>query len=89
MRLAGREALHRSAFHLTRGTDPTMRELLLDLRIPRTFLLPEADGPLPGSEVLGEAGVSVVAIPDCGHNIMLDNPEAFARATAAALTPRG
>ncbi|MFF5314157.1 alpha/beta fold hydrolase [Streptomyces massasporeus] len=89
MRLAGREALHRSAFHLTRGTDPTMRELLLDLRIPRTFLLPEADGPLPGSDVLGEAGVSVVAIPDCGHNIMLDNPEAFAQATAAALTLRG
>jgi pimeloyl-ACP methyl ester carboxylesterase len=85
MRLAGREALHRSAVHLTRGTAPTMRELLLDLKIPRTFLLPEADAPLPGTEALTEAGVSVVAIPDCGHNIMLDNPEAFARATAAAL----
>ncbi|MES4906814.1 MULTISPECIES: alpha/beta hydrolase [unclassified Streptomyces] len=85
MRLAGREALHRSALHLTRGTVPTMRELLLDLKIPRTFLLPEADAPLPGTEALTEAGVSVVAIPDCGHNIMLDNPEAFARATAAAL----
>lgn len=45
MRLAGREALHRSAFHLTRGTTPTMRELLLDLEMPRTFLLPESDGP--------------------------------------------
>ncbi|MFI6803621.1 alpha/beta fold hydrolase [Streptomyces luteogriseus] len=88
MRLAGREALHRSAFHLTRGTTPTMRELLLDLRIPRTFLLP-ADGPLPGADALTEAGVSVVAIPDCGHNIMLDNPEAFVRATVAALTSRG
>ncbi|MDX3232603.1 alpha/beta hydrolase [Streptomyces sp. ME19-01-6] len=85
MRLAGREALHRSAVHLTRGTVPTMRELLLDLKIPRTFLLPEADAPLPGTEALTEAGVSVVAIPHCGHNIMLDNPEAFARATAAAL----
>ncbi|MFJ8049707.1 alpha/beta fold hydrolase [Streptomyces luteogriseus] len=89
MRLAGREALHRSAFHLTRGTTPTMRELLVDLRIPRTFLLPESDGPLPGADALTEAGVSVVAIPDCGHNIMLDNPEAFVRATAAALTSRG
>ncbi|WP_031479844.1 alpha/beta fold hydrolase [Streptomyces bicolor] len=86
MRLAGREALHRSAVHLTRGTVPTMRELLLDLKIPRTYLLPEADCPLPGTDALTEAGVSVVAIPDCGHNIMLDNPEAFARATAAALT---
>ncbi|MGW3569153.1 alpha/beta fold hydrolase [Streptomyces sp. NPDC000941] len=85
MRLAGREALHRSALHLTRGTVPTMRELLLDLKIPRTYLLPEADAPLPGAKALTEAGVSVVAIPDCGHNIMLDNPDAFARATAAAL----
>lgn len=88
MRLAGREALHRSAVHLTRGTVPTMRELLLDLRIPRTCLLPEAGGPLPGADALTDGGVSVVEIPDCGHNIMLDNPEAFASATAAALTYR-
>lgn len=53
---------------------------------PRTFLLPEADGPLPGTDALTASGVSVVAVPDCGHNIMLDNPEAFARVTAAALT---
>lgn len=89
MRLAGREALHRSAVNLTRGTVPTMRELLLDLKIPRTYLLPEADGPLPGADALAEAGVAVVPVPDCGHNIMLDNPDAFARATAVALTDRG
>ncbi|WP_030548988.1 alpha/beta fold hydrolase [Streptomyces albus] len=88
MRLAGREALHRSAVHLTRGTVPTMRELLLNLKIPRAYLLPEDDGPLQGADALAEAGVSVVAIPDCGHNIMLDNPEAFARAAAAALADR-
>ncbi|GAA2270029.1 alpha/beta hydrolase [Streptomyces hawaiiensis] len=87
MRLAGREALHRSAFHLTRGSTPTMRELLLELKMPRAFLLPESDGPLPGADALSEAGVSVVAIPDCGHNIMLDNPEDFVEATAAALAP--
>jgi pimeloyl-ACP methyl ester carboxylesterase len=88
MRLAGREALHRSATHLTRGTVPTMRELLVDLKIPRTYLLPQADGPLPGTGALTAAGVAVVPIPDCGHNIMLDNPEDFARATAAALADR-
>ncbi|MEU3933206.1 alpha/beta hydrolase [Streptomyces sp. NPDC029044] len=87
MRLAGREALHRSAFHLTRGTVPTMRELLLDLKIPRTFLLPESEGPLLGAAALTEAGVSVVPIPDCGHNIMLDNPEAFVASVSAALAP--
>ncbi|MEE1753072.1 alpha/beta fold hydrolase [Streptomyces sp. SP18CS02] len=85
MRLVGREALHRSATHLVHGTVPTMRELLLGLRIPRAYLLPEADGPLPGADALIHAGVSVVPIPDCGHNVMLDNPQAFVRATAAAL----
>ncbi|MFB7595272.1 hypothetical protein [Streptomyces sp. NPDC056160] len=30
------------------------------------------------------AGVrAAVPIPDCGHDIMLDDPEAFARATAS------
>ncbi|MFF7904004.1 hypothetical protein ACFZCV_35435 [Streptomyces sp. NPDC007920] len=43
MRLAGREALHRSAVHLTRGTAPTMRELLRDLKIPSTYLLPKTE----------------------------------------------
>ncbi|WP_053633815.1 MULTISPECIES: alpha/beta fold hydrolase [unclassified Streptomyces] len=85
MRLAGRTALYRSAVHLAAGTDPTMRELLLELKIPRAFLLPEADGPLPGADALRAAGVTVVSVPDCGHNIMLDNPQAFAEATAAAL----
>ncbi|MGW2177033.1 alpha/beta fold hydrolase [Streptomyces sp. NPDC001732] len=88
MRLAGPEALYRSAAHLARGTTPTMREILLGLRIPRTFLRPSADGPLPGEAALVEHGVRVVAVPDCGHNIMLDNPEAFARETASALAPR-
>ncbi|MEV7724260.1 alpha/beta hydrolase [Streptomyces sp. NPDC087917] len=85
MRLAGRTALHRSAVHLAAGTTPTMRELLLELKIPRGFLHPEADGTLSGAEALEAAGVAVVALPDCGHNIMLDNPEAFARATAELL----
>ncbi|GGQ66382.1 alpha/beta fold hydrolase [Streptomyces althioticus] len=85
MRLTGREALHRSAVHLVRATTPTMRELLLDLPVPRTFLYPEPDGPVPGAEELEAAGVRVVAVPDCGHCIMLDNPEGFAQATAAAL----
>ncbi|MFD4788509.1 alpha/beta fold hydrolase [Streptomyces sp. NPDC058459] len=86
MRLTDRTALHRSATRLARGTVPAMRELLVRSRVPRTFLHPEADGPLPGEDGLREAGVSVVAVADCGHNIMLDAPETFASLTAAALT---
>ncbi|MFD4245591.1 alpha/beta fold hydrolase [Streptomyces sp. NPDC058525] len=89
MRLAGRTALYRSAVHLAAGTRPTMRELLLEAKVPRSFLLLEADAPLPGAEALEAAGVHVVSVPDCGHNIMLDNPEGFARAVAAALDTDG
>ena len=85
MRLSGSEALHRSAVHLARGTTPTMREQLLELKIPRTYLRPESDGPLPDEDGLVEGGVRVVPVPGCGHNIMLDNPEAFAKETARAL----
>lgn len=85
MRLTGRTALYRSAVHLAAGTTPGIRELLSALEIPRTYLVPEADGPLPGADELKAAGVTVVPIADCGHNIMLDNPDGFARATAEAL----
>ncbi|MEU4066288.1 alpha/beta hydrolase [Streptomyces wedmorensis] len=85
MRLAGREALYRSAKNQARSSTPTPRELLLELPVPRTYLHPAADAPTDGKQ-LADAGVTLTAIPDSGHNIMFDNPEAFARATAAALT---
>ncbi|MFD0279371.1 alpha/beta fold hydrolase [Kitasatospora sp. NPDC127111] len=85
MRMAGREALHRTAAHRARGTVPTLREHLTALPQPRTFLHPEADGAPAGVRRLVESGVTVRAIPDCGHTIMFDNPEGFARAVADAL----
>ncbi|MFF2080679.1 alpha/beta fold hydrolase [Kitasatospora sp. NPDC058162] len=84
MRLAGPEGLYRSAAHLARGSEPTMRAMLLGLDLPRTFLHPEADGP-SGADGLRAAGVRVVEVPDCGHNIMFDNPDGFAAAAAVAL----
>ncbi|MFD8083604.1 alpha/beta fold hydrolase [Kitasatospora sp. NPDC059722] len=85
MRLAGPEALHRSAVHLARATVPTMREMLLGLDVPRTFLYPAPDGEPHGAPGLRAAGVRVVAVPECGHNVMLDNPDGFAAAAAEAL----
>ncbi|RJL35297.1 alpha/beta fold hydrolase [Bailinhaonella thermotolerans] len=85
MRLAGPEALYRSAVHLARATTPTMRQMLLDLDIPRTFLHPATDT-VSGADTLRAAGVRLVPIPAAGHNLMLDNPAAFVEATAAALT---
>ncbi|MFF7458839.1 alpha/beta fold hydrolase [Kitasatospora sp. NPDC008115] len=85
MRLAGPEALHRSAVHRCRATVPALREQLYGLDVPRTFLFPEIDGELPGADRLRAAGVELEAVPGCGHNIMIDNPEGFAKAVAAAL----
>ncbi|WP_280685307.1 alpha/beta hydrolase [Kitasatospora sp. MAA19] len=85
MRLAGPEALYRSAVHLARATVPTMRELLLGLDLPRTFLHPAADGEPRGADRLRAAGVRLAAVPDCGHNIMLDNLDGFAAAAGIAL----
>ncbi len=85
MRLADLRGLHRTAVSLARNTTPTTRELLLGLPIPRAYLHPEGSAP-KGAEELREAGVQVLAIPESGHNIMLDNPEAFAH-TLRTLLP--
>ncbi|WP_338673803.1 alpha/beta hydrolase [Streptomyces sp. SCSIO 30461] len=88
MRLAGREALYRTTVHRGRGTVPALREQLAGLPHPRTFLYPQADGVPAGAAELEAAGVVLRAVPECGHNIMFDNPEAFAQATADALAGR-
>ena len=85
MRLAGREALYRTAMSLLRGTTPGVREELASLAVPRTLLYPAADGPRSDADRLAAAGVVTVAVPDCGHNVMVDNPARFALAVAAAL----
>ncbi|GHB34157.1 hypothetical protein GCM10010331_22120 [Streptomyces xanthochromogenes] len=40
------------------------------------------DGDLPGRAGLVASGVRVVTVPDAGHNIMFDNPDAFVREVA-------
>jgi pimeloyl-ACP methyl ester carboxylesterase len=85
MRLADLHGLHRTAVSLAEGTTPTMREQLMVLPIPRAFLHPEGSAP-DRADDLREAGVQVLSIPESGHNIMLDNPEAFAQ-TLANLLP--
>ncbi|MGW2217828.1 alpha/beta fold hydrolase [Nonomuraea sp. NPDC001684] len=85
MRLAGREALHRSAVHLARAD---VRERLRRLPIPRAYLHPEADGEPGGAAELAASGVRLVAVPDAGHNIMIDNVDGFAREVSGLLAGR-
>jgi pimeloyl-ACP methyl ester carboxylesterase len=66
----------------------------LALAIPRSFLYgarthpdatgqPSADAPDPAP--LAAAGVRTATVPDCGHDLMLENPAGFAEALLAAL----
>jgi pimeloyl-ACP methyl ester carboxylesterase len=81
MRLTGPVALYRSAASLARFEG---REILKQLGVPRTYMYPAADGALAGADALTAAGVRVVAVPNCGHNIMLDNRRGFIAELVAA-----
>ncbi|NUT18652.1 MAG: alpha/beta fold hydrolase [Hamadaea sp.] len=85
MRLGDPRALYRTAMSALSGGDPTAREHLESVSIPRTLLYPASDGLRSDADRLAAAGVRVVPIPDCGHNIMIDNVDGFAHAVAAAL----
>ncbi|MFF9090527.1 alpha/beta fold hydrolase [Streptomyces sp. NPDC014991] len=82
MRLADPRALHRSAVGLCRGSDPVMRTLLEESPVDRVFLQGAHSGELAGRDSLESAGVRVVTVPEAGHNVMFDNPDAFAAAVA-------
>ena len=62
-----------------------MRTIFEGLAIDRVYLQGEPSGELLGSEGLEAAGVRVVSVPGAGHNIMFDNPDAFAAAVAGGV----
>ncbi|MFD3376814.1 MULTISPECIES: alpha/beta fold hydrolase [unclassified Streptomyces] len=82
MRLADPRALHRTATGLFRGSKPTMRRMLEGMAIDRVYLQGALSGELEGREALEDAGVRVVTVPGAGHNIMFDDPAAFAAEVA-------
>ncbi|AIR96891.1 alpha/beta fold hydrolase [Streptomyces glaucescens] len=85
MRLADPRALYRSAVGLRRGSQPMMRTLLEELPVERVYLQGELSGELDGRQALEAAGVRVLTVPGAGHNVMFDNPGAFAAAVAGTV----
>jgi pimeloyl-ACP methyl ester carboxylesterase len=85
LRLGDPLGVYRSAVGLTTGSHPTMRELLVRLPIPRTFILGDRGEELEDSAGLEAAGVRIVTIADAGHLLMDDQPDAFAGAIAKGL----
>jgi pimeloyl-ACP methyl ester carboxylesterase len=84
--LAAAYAIYRSARSLLADRQPTFRQLLEGLAIPRTYLVGELslpdfpEGPVPGN------GVAVTVVADAGHGMNVDNPEGFVQALAAAFS---
>lgn len=85
LRLADARAVYRSAVGLVTGSRPTMRELLVRMTIPRTFIRGDRGETLVDPEGLEAAGVSIVTISDAGHMMMADQPQAFVEALKSAL----
>ena len=85
LRLGDPLGVYRSAVGLTTGSRPTMRYLLVGLQIPRTFILGDPGEELDDPAGLEAAGVRIVTIPDAGHLLMDDQPDAFAAAIAGGL----
>lgn len=79
-------ALHRSAVHLVKGTQPTMRERLLKMDIPRTYIFGEKSLPDSKWDILARNGIRVLVIPNAGHGMAWDNPNGVAEALNVALT---
>jgi pimeloyl-ACP methyl ester carboxylesterase len=85
LRLGDPLGVYRSAVGLITGTSPTMRELLVGLPIPRTFILGDRGEELEDPAGLEAAGVRILTIADAGHLLMDDQPDAFAGAIADGL----
>ena len=79
-------AMHRSAVSLIGKREPTFREQLLSLSIPRTFIFGQKTLPSPDVEVLSAQGINVRIVENSGHDMMSDNPDGFAEAITGAIS---
>lgn len=78
-------ALYRSAAGLVRGTQPTMRERLVQMDIPRTYIFGEMSLPDPDWDELSSHGVHVLMVEHAGHDMLWQNPHGVASALNTAL----
>jgi pimeloyl-ACP methyl ester carboxylesterase len=76
-------ALYRSAVSLVQGAQPSWRDLLYQLSIPRTYLFGEYSLPDEDSTILPVHGIEVAIVPQAGHGMMWENPTGFAASIAA------
>jgi len=81
--IAAPHALHRSAVSLVAGVQPSWRERLYALRMPRLYIFGEHSLPDQDLEILPLHGIETAIVPQAGHGMMLENPDGFASAILA------
>jgi pimeloyl-ACP methyl ester carboxylesterase len=84
-RVCAAHALCRTAVGLVKGTQPTMRERLYSLDIPRACIFGDRGLPDPDTERLAARGIQVLVVPNAGHTMTIDNPRGVAEALSKAL----
>lgn len=82
---AAPHALHRSSVSVTRNKQPTIRELLVQMTIPRIYIFGEKSLPNEDFDLLPSLGVAVGFVPEAGHAMTTENPEGFAQVIATFL----
>ncbi len=78
-------AAHRGAASLVAGSNPTWRDQLLALNMPRTMIFGEKSLPDPDADRLPGEGVNVVVVPEAGHSMAWENPAGLAKAIRQGL----
>ena len=80
--LAWPAALHRQSVSGVAGVTPSWREILYGLDVPRCYVFGADTLPDPDADELPRHGVAAPVLPDCGHNMAWQNPDALAGALA-------
>lgn len=83
LRQAGPAIMHRSAISLLAHRSPSFLQLLRDAPMPRTLLIGEKTKSDPR---IVPAGVATIRIPNAGHSMMNENPDALAQALRGAIS---
>lgn len=84
-RVCDSRGLYRSAVGLVKGTQPTMRERLYEMSMPRAHLFGERSLPDTDTEELPRHGVNTLIVRNAGHDMMFDNPKGVADAIKQTL----
>ncbi len=73
-------AFYRSAVSLAQSLNPTWREQLYQLKIPRLYIWSDENYREEHADLLIKQGIQIAVIPNSGHPMMNHNPTAFVRA---------